>query len=93
MNLKMAALKMINTIITAEQKKEIIEEIIKMVIAAGRGIEIDPLRNEAAAAAMFYESNDKLIFTVAILSPENEILRFEHTQEVEALAQQIINNY
>ena len=91
-NLKAAALKMIKTFITPEQIKEITADLMKKAIDEKNKIYLDPLNNEADAVAIFYEIGGKIIFSIAILSPGNNIIRFENTQAVEDLIDKIIKD-
>lgn len=84
------ALKMIKGFISPELIKEVADKIIEKAIEEKNKIEIDPLKDEVDAAALIYEVKGKVIFTVAILSSEDKIVRFENTLELDKLIQLIL---
>jgi hypothetical protein len=90
--LKDAALKMIKTLISPEQIREITADLLAKAIEEKNKIELDSLNNEADAVAIFYEMAGQAHFAIAILSPEEQIIRFENVQTVAALVETLINN-
>lgn len=90
--LRTAALKMIKSFISPDQLREITADLLKRAIEEKDKINLDVLNNEADACAIFYEVGGKAYFSIAILSPENNILRFENTQEVSFLIETMIKN-
>lgn len=92
MSFKLAALKMIKSFITPEQIKEITADILAKAIDEKNKINLDPLNDEADAAAIFYEVKGVPYFSIAILSTENNIVRFEGTRELSGLIDSLIQN-
>lgn len=78
-------MKIIAPLITPGLIKDVADGIMNKALEEKSKIEIDPLNDEADAVVMFYEIGGKAFFTVAILSPENSIVRFENTQELDKL--------
>jgi len=90
--LKAAALKMIKSFISPEQIKEMTADILKKAIEEKNKINLDMFNDEADAVAIFYEVGGVAYFSIAILSPENNIIRFEQTRELSYLIDSLIQN-
>lgn len=90
--LRTAALKMIKSFISPQQLREITADLITKAIEEKNKINLDTLNDEAEACAIFYEIGGVAYFSIAILSPENNIIRFENTQELSSLIETLINN-
>lgn len=91
--IKAAALKMIKSFIGPEQIKEISADLLQKAIEEKNKINLDVLNDEADAVAIFYEVGGVAYFSIAILSPENNIVRFENTQEISVLIDSLIQNF
>ena len=92
MSLKAAALKMIKSLISPEQIREITNELLLKAIEEKNKINLDVLNDEADAVAIFYEVGGVAHFSIAILSPDLQIIRFENTREVHSLVETLIKN-
>lgn len=87
------ALKMVKSFIGPEQIQTLASDIIHQAIDYKNSIDLDVLNNEADAVAMLYEVGGEAHFCIAIMDPEQRIVRFEQVQTLNQLVEKMIEKY
>ena len=83
-------IKMVKNFVTPEQIKEAANGLMKSAIDFKNGIPLDPEKGEAATTAIFYEIDDVIYFSIAILNTEDQVLRWENVKPLDELIDNLI---
>ena len=83
-------IKMVKNFVTPEQIKEAAKGLMKSAIDFKNTIPLDTEKGEAATTAIFYEIDDVIYFSIAILSAEDQVLRWENVKPLDELIDNLI---
>lgn len=84
-------LKMVKNFISPDQIKEVTAGLLKKAIEYKNSIVLDKENGECQTVALFYEVNQVIYFSVAIMDADNQIRRQYSIEPLDRLIDDILN--